>query len=113
MGGKLYAAASDWSNPDLQAAYGKSKTLAEKEGWKIVEGTNVQLTTLCPTCIRGPSLYTDKSMCDTFESGNFACKVLQGQYKFTHMCNVVIDVTWPRRTWLPLPAHVLLESGSL
>jgi len=90
--GRNYVASKDWSDPDLQAAYGKSKTLAEKEAWKIVEGTSVQLTTLCPTGIRGPSLYTDMSMCNTFESGDFACKVLKGEYKFTHMCNGVIDV---------------------
>lgn len=89
--GKKYSS-KDWSTPELQGAYAKSKTLAEKKAWKIVEGTNVQLTTLCPSGIRGPTLYTEKSMLSTFESGDFACRVLKGEYKFTHMCSGVIDV---------------------
>lgn len=89
--GKMYSA-KDWSNDALQAAYGKSKTLAEKAAWKTVEGTSVQLCTLCPTGIRGPALYTDPGMYRTFESGDFAVRVLEGSYKFTHMCNGVVDV---------------------
>ncbi|AHI21454.1 SDR family oxidoreductase [Corynebacterium vitaeruminis] len=50
----------DWTNVDGPGvdAYGKSKTLAEREAWDFVrgEGDGLELTTLLPVAVMGPAL---------------------------------------------------------
>lgn len=69
----------DWSDPQVQTAYAKSKTLAEKAAWKCVEGTCMELVTILPGAIIGPTLYTDGAMASKFESGNFLLRLATGQ----------------------------------
>eukprot|EP00933_Yihiella_yeosuensis_P037749 TRINITY_DN31738_c0_g1_i1.p1 TRINITY_DN31738_c0_g1~~TRINITY_DN31738_c0_g1_i1.p1 ORF type:complete len:357 (+),score=39.28 TRINITY_DN31738_c0_g1_i1:114-1184(+) len=78
---KVYTAA-DWSDPSTQGSYGKSKTLAERAAWHLVEGTSTELTVINPGFILGPTLYTDKNMLDSFESGSFMTRVLNRQLPF-------------------------------
>jgi len=70
---------SDWSDTGCQSAYGKSKTMAERAAWKVVEGTDVELSTVNPMFIIGPTLYTDKALIQGFESGNLASKIMNGK----------------------------------
>lgn len=51
--------ANDWSIPENQSPYSKSKTLAEKAAWdflKTPEGSNITLVTILPAFIVGPNL---------------------------------------------------------
>jgi len=50
---------NDWSIPENQSGYLKSKTLAEKAAWdflKTPEGSHINLVTICPGLIVGPPL---------------------------------------------------------
>ena len=53
---------SIWSNPDRLGlgAYERSKTLAERAAWdfveKLPEGQKIELTTVCPGMVLGPTL---------------------------------------------------------
>ena len=53
---------SNWSNVDKPnlGAYEKSKTLAERAAWdfveKLPEGQKIELTTVCPALVVGPTL---------------------------------------------------------
>jgi len=75
--GKTYTPA-DWSDPDVQATYGKSKTLAEKAAWEAVKGSKTELSVVNPMFITGPTLYTDKSPISGFESGSIVTKICTG-----------------------------------
>ena len=75
---RMYTPA-DWSDPAIQAAYGKSKTLAERAAWAEVEGLPTQLCTVHPMFISGPTLYTDASPIRGFESGTLVTNILGGK----------------------------------
>jgi len=77
VNGKAYSP-SDWSNPEVQGTYGKSKTLAEKAAWETVKGSKTELCTANPTWIIGPTLYTDPALLDGFESGSMIKKIATG-----------------------------------
>ena len=49
-----------WSVPEQQtSAYPRSKTLAERAAWEFIknlpEGESIELTTVCPSLIIGPT----------------------------------------------------------
>merc|ERR1712224_123169 len=58
---------------------GKSKTLAEQTAWDIVKDTDVELATVCPFLMMGPTLYDDKEMLRSFESGEMCVKFMTGK----------------------------------
>ncbi len=52
----------DWSDTSADiGAYGRSKTLAEQLAWKLVEGTDMELVTINPGYVLGPTLIPDSS----------------------------------------------------
>jgi nucleoside-diphosphate-sugar epimerase len=50
---------ADWTHPDGQPAYVKSKTLAERAAWEFVAGQPLELVVINPTVIFGPVLGPD------------------------------------------------------
>lgn len=47
----------DWSNPDGEiSAYAKSKTLAERRAWELVDGKATELAVVNPSMILGPAI---------------------------------------------------------
>lgn len=46
----------DWSNPEVQKGYGKSKTLAEKKGWELANSLGINLVTILPGLVLGKAL---------------------------------------------------------
>ena len=52
------ATEADWSDPDAPgaAAYGRSKTIAERLAWDLAEQHSLALTTINPSVILGPPL---------------------------------------------------------
>jgi len=79
LDGKTYNAES-WSEIEGNSAYGKSKTLAEQAAWELVRGTSVELATIHPMFITGPTLYTDSSLINGFESGELVVKIMTGKF---------------------------------
>jgi len=77
--GKIYSP-KDWSDPALQSAYGRSKTLAEQAAWDAVKGTLVKVSTIAPMFVIGPTLYTDKDLINSFESGEICVKIMTGKF---------------------------------
>jgi len=77
--GKTYNAES-WSAIENNSAYGKSKTLAEQAAWELVKGTSLELATIHPMFIVGPTLYTDSSLIAGFESGSMVVKLMTGKF---------------------------------
>lgn len=77
--GKIYSP-MDWSDPGLQSAYGKSKTLAEQAAWDAVKGTSVEVSTIAPMFVIGPTLYNDKDLINSFESGAICVKIMTGKF---------------------------------
>jgi dihydroflavonol-4-reductase len=75
--GKNYTA-QDWSDPELQSTYSKSKTLAEKKARECVGGSGTELCTVNPSFVLGPTLYSDSSLISGFESGNVVTKMVTG-----------------------------------
>jgi len=75
ISGKIYTE-SDWSNFEIKSAYGKSKTLAEQLAWELVKGSSTELVTIHPMFITGPTLYTDGSLINGFESGELVVKIM-------------------------------------
>lgn len=69
---------ADWSNPEKQSGYMKSKTLAEKAAWDFVaalpDNEKIQLSVICPGFIVGPNLNTAD-----FTSGNMVGKIVKGE----------------------------------
>ena len=69
---------NDWPVMDNLIAYNKSKTLAEKEAWKIYESLDknkrFKLTTINPGYIFGPSLVSTG-----FSSGDMIRQILTGE----------------------------------
>jgi dihydroflavonol-4-reductase len=51
----------DWTNPDGQRPYIKSKTLAERAAWDYARRAGLELTVINPTGIFGPPLGSDIS----------------------------------------------------
>jgi dihydroflavonol-4-reductase len=107
--GKTYTA-SDWTdvaNPGT-SAYQKSKTLAEQAAWKLVEGTSLELCTICPMFVTGPTLYQEKSMLEGFESGELAIKIMKGKFpmvpQITNAISDVRDVALAHLLALDVPA---------
>lgn len=49
---------SDWTVLDGPGvdAYGRSKTLAERAAWDLVEGTDLELVTMLPVAVMGPAM---------------------------------------------------------
>ncbi|MEN0102985.1 MAG: NAD-dependent epimerase/dehydratase family protein [Curtobacterium sp.] len=49
---------SDWTVLDGPGvdAYGRSKTLAERVAWDLVEGTDLELVTMLPVAVMGPAM---------------------------------------------------------
>ena len=73
----------DWSDveSDALSSYARSKTLAEKEAWKVVEGTETKLSTICPMFVIGPTLYgVEDDACDKFESGTLCQKIMMAKF---------------------------------
>jgi len=69
----------DWSNPSMQTStYGKSKTLAEKAAWEVLEKSSTELTVMNPGFLLGPTLYNDVSILTGFESGEMIAKIITG-----------------------------------
>lgn len=77
--GKTYTSES-WSEIEGNSSYGKSKTLAEQAAWDLVKGTSVELTTIHPMFITGPTLYTDSTLIKGFESGEMVVKIMAGKF---------------------------------
>lgn len=75
--GVVYTA-KDWSDVDRIDTYSKSKVLAEKAAWKVVEGTGMELVVINPSLVFGPTLYTDPTMLTGFESGIIVKKMISG-----------------------------------
>jgi len=76
--GKRYSP-EDWSNTELQTTYGKSKTLAEKAAWEVLNGSKTELCVMNPGFILGPTLYSDSSLIAGFESGDQITQIMQGK----------------------------------
>lgn len=74
---KTFFSPEDWSDPDAQSAYGKSKTLAERAAWDFVadlpEAEKFDLVCILPGFIIGPNL--NKA---PFTSGNMVKATLNG-----------------------------------
>lgn len=68
----------DWSNPEEQNTYAKSKTLAEKTARELVDGTKTELCTVNPFFVLGPTLYSDESLISDFKSGNIVAQCVTG-----------------------------------
>lgn len=88
--GKTYTV-NDWSDVELQSAYGKSKTLAEHAAWELTNATSLELCTVNPVFVMGPTLYQDKTLCAAFESGKLFMKLLRGGL-LPQFCLPVCDV---------------------
>ena len=73
---KEWFTTSDWSDPEKQSGYAKSKTLAEKAAWDYVanlpDNEKFPLVTICPGFIVGPNLNTAD-----FTSGNMISKIIK------------------------------------
>lgn len=90
--GKTYTA-DDWTDLSRASAYQKSKTLAERAAWELAKGTSLQLCTICPMFITGPTLYTDASLISGFESGEMVIKIMTGKLPMVPpMTNAISDV---------------------
>jgi nucleoside-diphosphate-sugar epimerase len=51
---------ADWTDPEGQSAYVKSKTLAERAAWAFAAETGLELAVINPTAIFGPVLGTQR-----------------------------------------------------
>lgn len=93
--GKEYSA-QDWSDISPEGgsnAYVQSKTMAEQAAWKLVEGTALEMCTVQPMFISGPTLYTSKDLISSFESGLLGTQIMAGKFPMIpRIMNSISDV---------------------
>jgi len=88
--GTIIQTAEHWSDPDHPTinAYGLSKTLAEKAAWEFVANTDIELITVNPAMVLGPTLEPDYG-----SSLEALVLLMRGRYPFLPKISMgIVDV---------------------